>query len=191
MRQKTQTEPIYSTSEVADLCHMSHSTLFRAIQRKQLKSFMTPGGHFRVRHSDLQEFAREMNIPLQDTSQSRSLKALIIEDNPVESRLLMRLLSKEPGWDVKAVHSGFDAGFALQSFRPDMVFLDIYLKDMDGRHVVRQIRQDPALKETTVIVVSGVRDPKEIEDIKKSGIDHYIPKPVSTKTFLHQIKALI
>ncbi len=63
--------------------------------------------------------------------------------------------------------------------------------DMDGRHVVRQIRQDPELKQTVVIAISGVRDPKEIEDIKKSGIDHYIPKPVSTKTFVQQIKTLI
>jgi excisionase family DNA binding protein len=180
----------YTTTRAARLCNVSHSTIFRAIQQKKLKAFSTPGGHFRVSPEDLQEFAHQNSIPISGW-ENRRHKVLIIEDNPAELRLLRRVLEKDPYMEIQSVELGFRAGFMMQVFKPDLIILDIYLKDMDGREIIRLVRTDPVLKGAQIVVVTSAKDPKEIADIKKASIDHFIAKPIDPKTFLSEIKSFL
>jgi excisionase family DNA binding protein len=190
MNQRGHSEKFYSTSAAARLCNVSHSTIFRAILNKKLKAFSTPGGHFRISPTDLEDFAQQNGIPYTGRAERRH-RVLVIEDNPAELRLVKRLLESDPYMEVQTTELGFKAGFIMQVFKPDLILLDIYLKDMDGREIVRLVRSDPVLKSAQIMAISAAKDPAEISDIKKSGIDYFLPKPINPKTFLSQVKALL
>jgi excisionase family DNA binding protein len=190
MLQKRNQKSVFTTSEAARICHISPSTLFRAIRNKQIKAFTTPGGHFRIAKEDLDQFLVQSGMPPMGTAVKRR-RVLIVEDNIVELRLMKRLLEKEPQFDVKSTESGFEAGFLVKTFVPDLLILDIYLKDMDGREVIRLIRSDADLEKTRIVVVSGVKDPKELADIRKTGIQELITKPIDPKTFAQKVQSFL
>lgn len=188
--QKAQVDKYYTTTEAARLCSVSHSTIFRAILNKKLKAFSTPGGHFRISQDDLADFAKQNDIPYAGW-EDRRRRVLVIEDNPAELRLIKRLLEKDPYIEIKTLEMGFKAGFMMQVFKPDLIVLDIYLKDMDGREIIRLVRTDPVLKNAQIVVVTSAKDPVEIADIRKAQIDHFIAKPIDPNTFLSTIKSLM
>src|SRR4051812_10832589 len=78
---------IYTRSQAAQICHLSPSTLFRAIRNKQIKAFSTPGGHFRITQQDLDEFLIHNGMP-PVMAAPRRRKVLVVEDNPIELRLM-------------------------------------------------------------------------------------------------------
>ncbi|HRY29249.1 MAG TPA: response regulator [Elusimicrobiota bacterium] len=190
MDSKKQFEKYYTTAEAARLCHVSHSTIFRAALQKKLNAYSTPGGHFRIAPADLEKFAKDNGLPY-TPEHTRRKKILVVEDNAVELRLIKRLLEKDPFLEVQTTQVGFKAGFLMQVFRPELVVLDIYLGETDGREIVRLVRADATLSTTKIVALTAAKDPEEIAAIKKSGVDFFMAKPVNPKTFLSEIKALL
>src|SRR5262249_53742937 len=67
----------------------------------------------------------------------KSLRALIVDDEPPARRKLLMLLKGEPGVEVVAEASnGLDAIAAAEEHRPDVIFLDIQMPGMNGFEVV-------------------------------------------------------
>jgi excisionase family DNA binding protein len=168
----------YTTGELAELCHVSPATIFRAITNNQLKAATTPGGHFRISKEDVKDFLDQNKIPYQDEA-TDTKKILIVEDNPVELRMFQRALGSDNAYNVRTTESGYEAGFLTQSFKPDLIILDVCLPDMNGRQVVRLLRSDPQLKRTRIVAITGNATPKEIKEIKISGIDRFLQKPIA------------
>lgn len=169
---------------------MSPATIFRAIENGQLRAATTPGGHYRITREDLEEFLKKNNIPMA-LLEPRTSRVLIVEDNPTELRFFQRALSKEQNLDVKSTASGYWAGFLTKSFKPDIIILDIFLKDMDGRQVAKLIRTDPDLKHSKIVAISATKDPKDLKEIKASGVDVFLPKPVSPADLRKTVSALL
>lgn len=180
----------YSTGDIARMLNVSPTTIFRAIEKKRLPASTTPGGHYRISRENLEEFLRENKIPL-NVLEPRSRKVLIVEDNPAEKRLFERAISDDVDLEVRSTSSGYEAGFLTKSFKPDLIVLDIYLGDGDGRQILRLIRSDPALKRTKILVVSGIRDHDELEDIRAAGVDDILNKPVSVAVLRQKVRKLL
>src|SRR5690606_24222218 len=66
-------------------------------------------------------------------------RVLVVDDNRDAAESLRLVLELE-GHDVEAVHGPAEAVAAVETFRPDIVLLDIGLPDMDGYEVARRIR---------------------------------------------------
>ena len=81
--------------------------------------------------------------------------------------------------------------FLTKSLKPDLILLDIFLKDVDGREVVKLIHSDSELKNTRIVAISVTKDPKEIRSIKASGDDAFIQKPISPADLRERLKALL
>ncbi|MBM1107472.1 response regulator [Aurantibacter crassamenti] len=117
------------------------------------------------------------------------MKILTIDDQElillsVEKRL------KELGYDVKTANSG-ELGINLyNSFKPDLVLVDINMPDMTGLDVVRHIRADKD-KKIPILVMSGNTEESVIMDGFTLGIDDYMKKPVSLDEMAARIKRLI
>lgn len=169
---------------------MSPTTIFRAIEKKTLRAATTPGGHYRIRLEDLEEFLRKNNVSLSVIA-PRTKRVLIVEDNPVELRMFQRALQSDVHLDIKATNSGYEAGFLTKSLKPDLILLDIFLGEMDGREIARIIRSDPELKGVKILAISGSKDPKVIQEIKDCGIDAFVEKPVSPETLRKSVRALL
>jgi two-component system alkaline phosphatase synthesis response regulator PhoP len=102
-------------------------------------------------------------------------KILFIEDDPFLSSLLGNRLKKE-GFDVTAAKNGSEAVKALKSAVPDLVLLDIILPGKSGFEVMEDIKSDPQISKTPIIIISNLGQETDIERGKELGAVEYIVK---------------
>ncbi len=116
-------------------------------------------------------------------------KILICDDEKDIVDVLNYNLSKE-GFNVTIAYNGQEA---LQKLEPDfdVVLLDIMMPFMDGLEVCKRIKENPQMKNVSVIFLTA-KD-SEIDEIKglELGADDYITKPISIKKLLTRIKTIL
>ena len=82
---------------------------------------------------------------------------LVVEDDPSVRGLLQTLLSAE-GYEVVTASDGLAGLVKAASTRPSLVLLDLMMPDLGGVRVLEEMRDDPALAQTPVVVVTGKID---------------------------------
>jgi signal transduction histidine kinase len=107
-----------------------------------------------------------------------SRRVLIIEDNLDAAESLREALALGEH-EVEVAHSGPDGIEKARSFRPDVVLCDIGLPGMDGYDVARIVRQDPALRSTFMVALSGYASPEDVERAAQAGFQRHLAKPPS------------
>jgi PleD family two-component response regulator len=118
-------------------------------------------------------------------------KVLITDDDP-DILLLTTILLEEEGFEVFQATTGRECLDATRNNNPDIVLLDVMLPDMPGTEVCRQIKADPDLRDSFVILVSGVRVSSEYQaDGLNVGADGYIIKPIPNKEFVARVQAMV
>ncbi|UGY94629.1 response regulator transcription factor [Streptomyces gobiensis] len=107
------------------------------------------------------------------------IRALVVDDDFMVARLHSKLVERVPGFTVVGeARSGGEALEAVSELRPDLVLLDIYLPDMNGLDVLRQLRAGGAPQtEVDVLVVTAARDAETVRGALRGGAVHYIIKP--------------
>ncbi|WP_028581489.1 adenylate/guanylate cyclase domain-containing protein [Desulfogranum japonicum] len=106
-------------------------------------------------------------------------RILVVEDSPVNQRLLCALLEKQ-GYDVTAVGSGIQALTYLQTtpFRlPDLILLDIIMPEMNGFDFCKYLKKNKSLEDIPVIFISSLGSASDkLHAFNVGGVD-YITKP--------------
>jgi signal transduction histidine kinase/ActR/RegA family two-component response regulator len=111
-------------------------------------------------------------------------KVLCVDDNPVNLHLIARMLGKRPNIDVLTADTP-QAGIELAKLhRPDLIFLDISMPEMDGYQVLAALKSDANIGSPPVIAVSGNAMPRDIEKAREAGFAHYLTKPFQMAEFL-------
>ena len=87
--------------------------------------------------------------------------------------MLLRVL----GADVSLVHSGRAALQAVESFRPDVVLLDIGMPGMDGYEVARRIRANSLNRGILLIALTGWGQEEDRQRSAAAGFNHHLVKP--------------
>jgi signal transduction histidine kinase/CheY-like chemotaxis protein len=111
-------------------------------------------------------------------------KILIAEDNPVNQKVLVRLLQQR-GHDVDAVGSGLLAVQAIRARPYDLVLMDCQMPEMDGFDATVAIRQlesergtGIAARRTPIVAVTASATSRDRERCLEVGMDDYISKPI-------------
>ena len=116
--------------------------------------------------------------------------ALIVEDE--ESILLsLEFLLTEEGYSVVTAQDGAAALNAAAAQTPDLVLLDVMLPHIDGFEVCRQMRANPALRNTRIMMVTARGRETEVERGMALGADAFLTKPFSTRELMEKIRALL
>ena len=116
---------------------------------------------------------------------------LYIEDNAANLSLVERLLEQRPEVRLLTATEG-RLGLALaRDRRPDLILLDLHLPDMEGEDVLRQIRQDPDLRQTAVIVLSAEADTDLPARMRAAGAQGYLMKPLDFPQFFALVDATL
>lgn len=118
----------------------------------------------------------------------RPLKILIAEDELQIARLIELELSYE-GFQVDIAKTGKEALEKIESFKPDLIVLDLILPEMEGLEVTRRIRSDG--NDVPVIVLTGKDALSDKVNSLDSGADDYITKPFATEELLARIRAIV
>ena len=113
-------------------------------------------------------------------------KVLVVDDSSLMRAVLRNFVAKENHQVIEATE-GNEAINKYKSEKPAMVFMDILMPNgLDGLSAAREIRKiDPAAR---IVMVTSVREQKEIEEAKKIGIKGYINKPFSKEEITKAIR---
>jgi DNA-binding response OmpR family regulator len=117
------------------------------------------------------------------------MKILAIDDQQLILLSVEKKLT-ELGYQVESANSGQTGIDLYESFKPDLVLVDINMPDMSGLQVVKHIRFIRDSK-TPILVMSGNTDENVIMDGFTLGIDDYMKKPVSLDEMTARIKRII
>jgi CheY-like chemotaxis protein/signal transduction histidine kinase len=112
-----------------------------------------------------------------DFSQKFPLKILIGEDNPMNQKLALKVLSKL-GYKADAVKNGKEVLEEVSKLNYDLILMDVQMPEMDGLEATRMIRlclsAQPVIIAMTANAMQGDR-----EECLRAGMDDYISKPVN------------
>jgi two-component system, OmpR family, response regulator len=182
---------VFTTGEAADICKVSQQTIIRCFDSGRLKGFRVPGSRFRrIPRESLLVFMKDNGIP-PDALDSGKTKILVVDDDPEIVELFVDVLNRDGRFEVKTANTGYDAGIATQEFLPDLVILDYMLPDINGNVVCQTIRQNPSFEHMKIIIVSGVVNQDEINDLLKAGADDFVKKPFNLEKLVERIGQLL
>ena len=115
---------------------------------------------------------------------------LIAEDNPVNKMLLNSLLNENT--NVTAVDDGAMAVTACEDKKFNIILLDLQMPKLNGLEAARMIRQKSLLnKHTPIVLISANSSDISTVDLKKSGVDFCLQKPIDEKQLLMQILRIV
>ena len=119
------------------------------------------------------------------TGPERSPHVLVVEDDPSVRGLLQTLLSAE-GYDVVTASDGLAGLVKVASARPALVLLDLMMPDLGGVRVLEELREDPELRGTPVLVVTGKVD--AVPSMRELlGDDNVFVKPFAVAELLNRV----
>lgn len=116
-------------------------------------------------------------------------KILLIDDSRFACNLLRRILRRE-GYEVcEDAHSGREGIEKYRKFKPDLVFCDVMMNDMNGLDCLRQIKKENP--DAKVVVCSSVGDDMHAGDAFEAGATDFLPKPLKDKDIIRVARALV
>ncbi|MFC8495259.1 MULTISPECIES: response regulator [unclassified Streptomyces] len=114
-------------------------------------------------------------------------RVLVVDDDFMVAKLHCRYVSAVAGFTVAGVaHSGAEALRAAERLRPDLVLLDVFLPDMDGVRVLRELRA--AGHGADALFITAARDAGTIRSALRAGALHYLIKPFSQEALHEQLR---
>lgn len=113
-------------------------------------------------------------------------RILIVDDSRDGGESLAMLL-RVLGADVALAHSGRTALESVESFKPDVVLLDIGMPGMDGYEVARRIRANPASRHISLIALTGWGQDEDRKRSVAAGFNHHLVKPAD----IEQLRQLL
>lgn len=116
----------------------------------------------------------------------KSRRVLIVEDNR-DGADALGLLVEALGNQVHVTYGGVQALDVATAFRPDLIFVDLVMPDMDGCDLVTRLRQLPDFAHTQIVAITGLKDERYKALATKTGCNAVLVKPVA----LADIKATL
>ena len=104
-------------------------------------------------------------------------KKILVVDDEDDVRLFLQDFLSERALQVEGAGSGEEALQKVEKNRPDIVLLDIMMPGMDGLQCLEEIKKK--YPQTTVIMITALKDENRISQAQKLGAHNYIVKPFS------------
>ena len=118
---------------------------------------------------------------------SQKAKILIVDDEPFNVDVLLQEL-EELDYELITASNGQEALDKIKSQQLDLILLDLMMPVLDGFAVLKEIKDDDALRDIPVIIVSAASDSKSIVKGIKQGADDYITKPIDADHLKDKLK---
>ena len=121
------------------------------------------------------------------------MKVLVVDDNVHMRKLVVTILQAFGVIQIFEAESGERAWAVLREANPDVLVLDWMMEGMSGLDLMRMIRTNPQSPNpfVPVIMLSGHTSIEHVSKARDAGINEFIAKPVSVKTMMQRLIAVI
>lgn len=116
-------------------------------------------------------------------------KILIIDDEDDFNQLVKVYLEKTGRYEVLTETRGAQGLIVTRAFKPDLIFLDIVMPDMEGSEVARRIKDDKELKDIPIVFLTAAATKEEVDS--QAGIiggHPFIAKPIRIQELIDCIE---
>jgi DNA-binding response OmpR family regulator len=117
--------------------------------------------------------------------------SVVLAEDDVDIRNLVQLVLEGLDLKVHAVGNGADALAACRAQPPRLLLLDITMPGMNGLEVCRAVRQDPALANLPIILMTARAQSSDVAAGLDAGADAYIIKPFGPIELREHVEALL
>lgn len=118
-------------------------------------------------------------------------KSVLIVDDERNIVISLTYLMEKSGYDVMVARDGEEALDIARSRRPDLILLDVMIPKVDGYNVCQEIRADPDLSGTKIIMLTAKGRDVEMEKGLALGADVYLTKPFSNSQLAQAVRDLL
>ena len=125
--------------------------------------------------------------PSAERSVTHDARILVIDDEPDIANLLGAVL-REEGFSVRVVTDARQALEVFNSFKPDLMSLDVMMPSVDGISLCLQLRKET---DTPILFVSAKSDPPDRVAGLRIGADDYMGKPFDNNELIARVEALL
>lgn len=118
---------------------------------------------------------------------------LLVDDSNIVRKVLKKTFGMT-GVEVSTFHEASNGKEGLDLLRAnwiDVVFLDINMPVMNGMQFMKELRADPNLATTPVIVVSTEGSQERIDELERAGIKAFLRKPVTPENLVETITQVL
>ena len=116
---------------------------------------------------------------------------LLIVDDEVDTLNLISMMLQRQGYEISTAEDGVVALEKIKSEKPDLVLLDVMMPRMDGFDVLRQVRADPEIEHTPIIMFTAKTQVEDKITGLEAGADAYLTKPTQPAELFAQVKAIL
>ncbi|WP_316737163.1 response regulator transcription factor [Pedobacter aquatilis] len=114
---------------------------------------------------------------------------LVVEDNHAILDVITLILESE-AFDVEGLNKGADFIERVNSFKPDVIIMDIMLPDIDGRVLLKELKETTETKHIPVLMISARYNSGNymLDDV---AADDFMAKPFNIDELMDKIYALL
>ncbi|MFN4244405.1 MAG: response regulator [Tepidisphaerales bacterium] len=186
----TKLKDVLTTGEVAKICNVAPRTVSKWFDSGALSGYRIPGSKDRrIPLNQLIRFMKQHGMPLNGLH-TGCTRVMIVDEEQDIVEVLEKILEDEAKYEVEVARTGFVAGVTAEKFRPHVILLDLHLRDIDYRELVKHVKSNPDLQLTKVIGMSGKMTEDELKGLVNPthAFDGYLRKPFHVRQVIEAIE---
>lgn len=118
-------------------------------------------------------------------------KKLLIADDEPDIRSLVRMTLTSHKFEIIEASDGIEALKMVKQEFPDLVLLDVTMPGMTGFEVCQEIRSDPALSSTVVVMLTALAQESDLKVGEEAGADGYFTTPFSPLALMRRVDEIL
>ena len=116
---------------------------------------------------------------------------LLLADDSITIQKVVGIIFANEDYELTVVGNGNAALDSARQTKPDVVLVDALMPGKTGYEVCEEIRRDPLLRNTPLLLLTGAFEPFDEEKARRCGADDYISKPFESQHLIDKVKQLI
>jgi diguanylate cyclase (GGDEF)-like protein len=152
----------------------------------RLKVIRAGGDEYFVRPFNIIDLIDRLDVLTSDKTEE-PYRVLIVEDEP-KLALYYSILLKQAGMEAEIVNNPLDVFSCLFEFNPDLILMDMYMSQCNGKELAKMIRQMKAFVCIPIVFLSAETDPVQKFSAMSVGGDDFITKPVEPEHLISSVR---
>ena len=180
----------FTSREAAALLDVAVSTIQLWTNNGLLRAWTTPGGHRRIARSSVEEMLSRKRLVSVNPPTRKPLTVIVVEDDASQRRLYEKqFLSSHLNVQLETADDGYQGLIKIGQVLPDVIITDLMMPNIDGFQMIRALKELQELKQSLIIVVSGLTENEIMEKGELPEGVHVFTKPIrfeSLEILLHK-----